>query len=179
VDVRGFDVKLAQDVTTAAVIGGVPSDLPSRALGLAFGANFYPLRSSGMAFGIGAELMAGGGKSRLVDEQNQTVATIEEHIRSVAGTISINFGHRDGWSYLSAGTGPVRFNTYAGSPPAETPPIKSSLNAGGGGRWFGLRHLAFCFDVRVYLVKAIPTTFTAAGRDKHKLVVISVGVAIK
>lgn len=178
-DVRGFDIGLAQDQTTATDLGGVTIDLPKRAFGVALGAQIYPVRAGGLAIGIGAELMAGRGRSRLVDAQNQPIATIDERVQGAAGVVSINFGHRDGWSYLSAGAGPLRFNTFAGDPPAHAPPGKTTINAGGGARWFARRHLAFCFDVRFYLAKAIASTLTTPGRGKHKLVVISVGVSVK
>jgi hypothetical protein len=178
-DVRGFSTKLAQDATTAMDLGGVPGVLPSRALGVAFGAHVYPLKSKGLVLGVGVEIMSGDGKSRLVDDAGNPIATIEERVQGVAGVVSINFGHHEGWSYLSAGAGPLRFNTFAGDPPAHAPPGKTTLNVGGGARWFTTPHIAFAFDVRIYLAKAIASTLTTPGRGAKRLLLISVGVGIK
>ena len=41
--------------------------------------------------------------------------------RASRAELSLNFGHRDGWSYLSAGMGPLRFETFEGErAPAES-----------------------------------------------------------
>jgi hypothetical protein len=80
--------------------------------------------------------------------------------------ISVNFGSRAGWSYLSAGIGSATIRTRRGAftdpaRPNEITPAqlidsgnRSSINVGGGARWFARTHLAFSFDVRFHMARA-------------------------
>jgi hypothetical protein len=178
--VRGFYAGLGKDDVTAAALGVAPEALPGRALGGAVGVTFYPIRKTGFAIGVGGEGILARGRSQPVDANGTPVGfEIERRVQSLAGQLSFNFGHRDGWSYLSAGMGPLLFETFAGPPPPETPPRKMTPNYGGGARWFVSRHVAFCFDARFYDTKPLPTTPTSAGRERNRLFILSVGVAMK
>jgi hypothetical protein len=101
-------------------------------------------------------------------------------MRGFAPQLSLNFGHREGWSYLSAGMGPLSLSTYQGqTAPVTPPPVKSTINMGGGARWFNSAHLAFCFDVRFYLTRPEDPTLYYPGRQRSRLVVLSAGIAMK
>lgn len=179
IDLRGFTTKLTGDATTAADLFVSASDLPARGFGAAVGGQIYVRRSRDRAVGVGVEALLGRGRSQILDGSGAAVATIEDRVQGVAGVISVNFGHRDGWSYLSAGIGPLRLETFTGPAPPARQPGKTIVDVGGGARWFTTRHLAFCFDVRLYLAKAIASTPTVPGRGKKSLLVLSAGVAIK
>jgi hypothetical protein len=105
---------------------------------------------------------------------------IGQRLLSLSPQVSLNFGHREGWSYISAGMGPMVFETYQGElPPAEAPPRAMTINMGGGARWFITSHVAFCFDVRFYLTKPEAATPSHPGRQRTRLMVMSAGVAFK
>ena len=72
------------------------------------------------------------------------------NLRTISPQISVNFGSRDGWSYLSAGLGVASVATKtqgATSGSVESGWLRS-FNFGGGVRWFIKPRLAFGFDVR-------------------------------
>jgi hypothetical protein len=182
VDVRGLFAKLGQDSTTAADLGVASQELPGTAIGAAVGVNFYPLKKKKMSLGFGAE----GLLARAVAQQAANAQTgtsegprIERRFQGISGTVSLNFGHGQGWSYVSAGIGPLRFQTFSGDLPAGAPPFQMTQNFGAGARWFTNDHVAFCFDLRFYLTKPVDTAVEYAGRVRQRVMVISAGIAIK
>lgn len=179
VDVRGFYARLGTDEVTAADLAIPADDLPDRGLGGAVGVTIYPIRRQSFALGLGGEGLLAWGKSQPVDAEGDPLGLpIKRRVQSLAGQLSFNFGHRDGWSYISAGMGPLVFETYAGDTPPPTT-NDMTLNFGGGARWFTSRHLAFCFDIRFYETKPVPTTATSPGRERQRLFILSVGAAFK
>jgi hypothetical protein len=179
-DARGFTVRVGQDATTATDLSLPPSDLPSRLNGFAFGGSVYPLRGRSMAIGIGAEGMFGRGITPIAGSTGGPALLAQTYISGVAGEISANFGHRDGWSYISSGAGPMRIDSFLGDAPLAVPPGKLTINFGGGARWFIYTHVAIGFDVRFYLTRgndSAPPLFP--GRGKRRILVVSGGFSIK
>jgi len=183
VDVRGLFAKLGQDTTTAADLGVAAQELPGTAIGGAAAVNFYPLKKEKMSLGFGAEgLLARATAQQAANAQTGAVEgpRIERRLQGISGTISLNFGHGQGWSYVSAGIGPLRFQTFAGDlPSGAATPFQMTQNFGAGARWFTNNHVAFCFDLRFYLTKPEQTTIEYAGRLRQRVLVISAGVSIK
>jgi hypothetical protein len=186
-DIRGFYTKLGQDPTTATDLGLEAADLPSRGLGGVAGLHVYPLRFENMALGVGAEgILARGHREVGKDDEDLETADsiltqpVDQRLRGLAGVISLNFGHREGWSYLTAGLGPMTFITYpGGTRPAEAPPVSNTLTFGGGARWFMKPHLAFTFDLRFYQTRPEVQTPSYPRRQRSKLLIMSAGISIK
>jgi hypothetical protein len=179
-DVRGFFAGLGEDPVTADYLAIDATMLPKRGLGGAVGLTLYPIRRQGFALGIGGEGLLAWGKSQPVDAAGTPAGPqVERRLQSLSGQLSFNFGHRDGWSYVSGGMGPMLFETFAGDIPPESPPRDMTINFGGGARWFNTRHLAFCFDLRFYETKPALETATSHGRERKRLLILSAGVSFK
>ena len=90
----------------------------------------------------------------------------------IAPQVSLNFGSRDGWSYLSAGLGAGSVNAEATDvlPGRHESGLLRSVNYGGGARWFITPRLAFGFDLRAHQI--------AAGADTPKVSVFAVGAGL-
>ena len=117
-DVRGLFASIGTDDVTAADLTIAPESLPDRAVGGAVGLTIYPLRRQGFAIGIGGEGLLAWGSSQPVDAAGVPAGPpVERRLQSLAGQLSFNFGHRDGWSYLSGGMGPLLFETFVGDFP--------------------------------------------------------------
>ena len=179
VDAYGFRTSLKGDEVTAADLGFPSSALPARAVGLRLGGQLFLHRTENRAIGIGVDVVRGLGRTNVFDSTGVLLATLTARIEGVAGVLSINFGHRDGWSYLSLGAGPMRVQTFAGTAPEAQPAGRLTANAGAGARWFITRHLAFGFDLRLYLTRAVGSAPGIAGRRHASLLLMSAGVAIK
>lgn len=182
VDVRGVFAQLGEDATTASDLGITVQQLPGTGIGAAMGANFYPLRKKKLSLGFGAEgLIARAAAQQAADAQAGLAEgpRIERRLHGISGTVSLNFGHGQGWSYVSAGIGPMRFQTFRGDLPAGAPPFQATQNFGFGARWFTSNHIAFCVDLRFYLTKPLETTVQYPGRLRQRILVASAGISIK
>jgi len=179
-DVRGFYSSLGQDPITAENLGVEAFRLPNRGPGGVIDAHVYVLRSRTFAVGVGAELMAQRGSAQLKDETGAAAGpSIQQRVRGVAPQISLNFGTYDGWSYVTAGMGPMTFATYFDPAPSQAPPSKMTINLGGGARWFFSNHLAFTVDARFYQTKPEVQTEFYPGRQRTRLLVLSAGIGIR
>jgi len=155
VDVRGVTSGLP---TTAALYPNLTfqAAVPSRGFGYDIGAHVYRFHLGAARLGLGANYIRVTGRA----------ADAHVTLQLFAPQLSFNFGTANGWSYLSAGLGPVR---AVGDRRFDT----TSLNAGGGARWFTSSHIAIGFDIRLHRVAAVKPF------PQTMLVSASVGVSLK
>jgi hypothetical protein len=183
-DARVAMPAFSQDAETAVQLGVSQENLPGRGFGFVLGAHVYPLRTGIVAIGVGGELMRARGSKTLepLEEGGPEGPTVRTRFESVSPQVSLNFGAREGWSYVSAGMGWTRFymerEDLAATPPEDAPRLRA-LNYGGGARWFGRPHLAFAIDLRFYGVPAQEATATRPALAKSRRLVISAGVSFK
>jgi hypothetical protein len=196
VDLRGATVSLPQD---AAFFPDIPSStaVPSRGYGIDVGAHIYVLQLGPARLGIGGTLLRARGTASPgePDEDEKpsptglpTTPDVAALLTTVGPQLSLNFGSRAGWSYLSAGIGRARLSTRASRFVDEDDEdditaaqviehgSRSSLNFGGGARWFIRQRLAVSFDVRFHIVGAggeEPAT------PRKTLLAASVGVSLR
>jgi hypothetical protein len=198
VDLRGATVSLPQD---AAFFPDVPSStaVPSRGYGLDVGAHIYVLQLGPARLGIGGMLLRARGTASPgepdEDEDEEpsptglaTTPDVAALLTTVGPQISMNFGSRAGWSYLSAGIGRARMSTRASRFVDEDDEddvtaaqlmehgSRSSLNFGGGARWFTRERLAVSFDVRFHIIGAGGEEPATPGST---LLAASVGVSLR
>ena len=106
--------------------------------------------------------------------------TVQRHFTSFSPEISLNFGHRNGWSYISGGMfGRSKLYLDRADQPASGEPFRKTLNYGGGARWFTSDHIAFSVDFRWYSVAEQPATATLIAQPGTTLLVLSGGISIK
>ena len=181
-DVRVALPRYPDDDATANALAVSGDNLPSRGLGIAAGVNVYPLRLGKVSIGFGGEWMTSSGSKTLdpVTEGGPSSPTVKTSFSVLSPQVSLNFGSRNGWSYLSAGLGLASFTTEReDAPVADADGRTRALNYGGGARWFAKEHLAFCFDLRFYKINPQDA---AAGRPAYggrRMMVFSAGVSFK
>jgi hypothetical protein len=182
VDVRAAFPKFKQDPNIATGIGVSALNLPTRALGLVFGAHWYPVHVGPMAIGVGGEMIMAGRKRTLAPTTADGVAgpTVHSHMSSVTPQISFNFGKRQGWSYISGGIGGTDFTAERVDAPLPAQESRTkTFNYGGGARWFSKKHVAVSMDLRFYAINAQLQTSVRPAFSRMTLVVFSVGAAFK
>lgn len=182
VDVRAAFPKFKQDPNIATGIGVTALNLPTRALGVVFGAHWYPVRFGPMAVGVGGEVIMAGRKRTLPPTTEDGVAgpTVHSHMSSVTPQISFNFGKRQGWSYISGGIGGTAFTAEKVDAPLPAQESRSrTFNYGGGARWFSKKHVALSMDLRFYAINAQLQTSVRPAVSRMTLVVFSVGAGFK
>jgi len=167
--------------------------LPGRGWGVAGGATVYPLKVGVMTLGVGVAMHTGKSTSAALtsttgsgdnEVTTETTTTVTTQITSLLPQISLNFGHRLGWSYLSAGYGRSKvasssepFGTALGLtvPEAWNP----AINFGGGAKWFMKPHLGFSFDVRFTTLGSRAPTDVLPSAKRTQMVTLSVGISIQ
>jgi hypothetical protein len=182
VDIRGFYTPFGQDPTTAANLSLAAATLPNRGLGGVADVTFFLLRDHKISIGLGGEALFAHAHVQPIDPNSGKPVGLPIHqtLRNISPQISLNFGHRDGWSYVTAGMGPLSLGTYLGDQaPTDAPPTQSTLNLGGGARWFASRHVAFTFDIRFYQTKPEVITPSYPGRQRSNLRVLSAGISLR
>jgi hypothetical protein len=181
-DVRAAIPRYPDDGATASALVVSEDNLPSRGLGIAAGVNVYPFRLGKVSIGFGGEWLTSKGSKTLepTTEGGASSPTVTTTFSVLSPQLSLNFGSRNGWSYLSGGIGFASFTTEREDDPvADSDGRTRSLNYGGGARWFAKEHLAFCFDLRFY---RIDPQDAATGRPAYggrRMMVFSAGVSFK
>lgn len=181
IDARGAFAFLGADVVTAENLPNTTNDLAGHGFGLGGGVHVYPIRGGNWALGLGGEIMLAGATKQNFDPIDPKIAIgpeVHRQFRSFSGQISLNFGHRNGWSYLTAGMGPLQFDTHL--PPSVPDGLKQmTQNFGGGARWFTTPHVAFTVDMRFYMTQPANPTLIVAGRERTKVTIISAGISLR
>ncbi len=179
-DLRGSFVRFGQQPGLARSHGFRPHAAPSIGFGVDAGAHVYPLRWRFVTFGLGAAYHASfGDRGARPDDVDPDGPTLRKTFRAVSPQLSLNFGGRDGWSYLSGGVGMSRLALFPrdGEQPARR--FARTLNYGAGARWFVKRHLAFSLDLRFHSVSPLQPTATAPASPRLTLMVLSVGASFR
>lgn len=180
VDVRGLMSGLP---TTEGWTPVVPAgtDVPSRGFGLEGGAHFYFAKWGPARLGAGASFSMARGTATAVTAGTPDVKT---RATTLAPQLSFNFGHRLGWSYLSAGYGGAQLTSEAsrvGVTPAAIVESgwMSAINIGGGARWFITEHFGVGFDARWHRLSSRDATATSLAAPRATLFHLAVGVSLQ
>lgn len=184
-DIRGIFARHKAEPSVANDLGVTAANLPSRSIGLAGAAHFYPLRAGKVTFGLGGNfVMARGSRTLDIAAADGTTTkgpTARRHFTTFSPEFSLNFGHRNGWSYISGGMlGRSKLYVDLATKPATDAPFRSTLNYGGGARWFTTDRVALSVDFRWYSVAeqaAVPGGVVFQPRTT--LLVLSGGIGIK
>jgi hypothetical protein len=186
-DIRGLFARHKTEPDIAKGLNVETANLPTRSFGLTGGAQVYFVRGRKVSLGGGATVLYGGGSKSLdITDASGTVTgqspKVRRHFTSVVPEISINFGHRNGWSYISGGfMGRSKLYVEREDNPATGAPKRSTLTYGAGAKWFTTDHIAFSVDIRWYSVaEQLPSaTTTAVFEPKTTVMVLSGGISIK
>jgi hypothetical protein len=195
VDVHAATVGLPQAEGWVPVVP-TTTELPGRAWGFGFGGTVYPFRLGIVTFGVGASFLTGkgAGPSTLTTvtptppsgdtEVTTDIPFVETGMTSVAPQLSINFGRKQGWSYLSAGIGRSKVTSRLVDPLAVPSAVipeawNQALNFGGGVRWFMKPHIGAGFDVRFIKLSSRSPTETLPSAKRTQTWSISAGISIQ
>jgi hypothetical protein len=182
VDVRGSSPSFPEDAQLAASRGLSVDELPGRGLGLDAGAHVYLFKWRVITVGVGAQMTFARAKSAAVVQDEVEVARpVTSWFTSFTPQLSFNFGTGDGWSYISGGIGSSVWSTV----PDAQPPLPAdeerltTINYGGGARWFAKPHLAFTFDVRFHSIYPGTPLGELPGSPRANIFIIGAGVSVK
>ncbi len=179
-DVRGTLVPFVRNAQLAENRGFPPLDTPGRGFGYDVGAHVYIFRLHTITFGLGASYHASRAEQRpgelSVDPEGPTLV---KRFSALSSQLSFNFGHRNGWSYLSGGLGSSSLSLFSRDAEEPAPRSANTLNYGGGMRWFLNARLAFTVDVRLYAISPLPALDDAPASPRMTQVAFNVGASFR
>jgi hypothetical protein len=197
-DARAVVPFFKKDPGVAAALEAEPGDLPGRGLGLSVGGHVYLLRGKPVTVGLGADLLLGARSRHTVEPQTEDGPggpTFITRMTAITPQLSLNFGRREGWSYVSGGIGWSTLSIERDDQPYDDSPARArTINYGGGARWFAKKHLAFSLDFRFHRIAAQEATtgefrlvpvdepLPLTGRPAMpatRLVVLSLGISVR
>jgi hypothetical protein len=190
-DVRGVFVGAP---TGAGFFPPVPSGTiaPTREFGFDVGGHVYLFQWRAARIGLGADLfrLHGSASTKIggddedddrnaapVAQDEAEFPDIDASVTTIAPQISLNFGSAAGWSYVGAGYGRAQLTgTRSVFDDGDEDTMESggvsSLNFGGGARWFTSDHLAVGFDVRFHMI-------SAGNTPRTTLVSVAAGLSLR
>jgi hypothetical protein len=190
-DVHAATVGLPQAEGWVPVVSA-NTELPGRNWGLGAGAMIYPIRLGVITFGVGASMLTGRGSGESLTITTGSGASASTEVTPVVHTavthlmpqIGINFGHKLGWSYVSAGVGRSKVTSSAdaaGTTPGQIVPEawNTAINFGGGAKWFMKPHLGASFDARWVKLSSRPANGTLPSTKRTQMWNISAGISIQ
>lgn len=182
IDVQGTLPKYPGVAGFAAPRGLNESELPAWGPGVNLGGQVYVTRGTRLSFGVGATYVFTRGSREPEPPEGQTVAEgpiVTTTYKGLVPQASINFGHRYGWSYISAGIGQSTLTINRDDAPDETGTATKTINYGGGARWFARDHLAFSLDLRFYAINPVVADVTSYGHPRKTMLIFSTGVSFQ
>jgi len=179
-DVRVALPRFPDDEAIATALAVTQENLPTRGLGLSAGLHVYPIRGK-VALGIGGEMLVSRASRTLEGEGTAADGPkVNGRFNTISPQISLNFGSRRGWSYISGGLGWGTFTVERDATPVSAPDGSvRTLNYGGGARWFAKEHLAFTFDFRFHRFDAQEASAGRPAYPKGKMTILSAGISLK
>lgn len=156
---------------------GLPSGalVPGRGFGLEAGGHALIGRGRHRRLGVGVSGLVLQGRATGVDP----APTVTTRFVAAAPHGSLNFGHAQGWSYLSLGVGLAKVTSdYVGGA-ADPAGWGTVFHYGGGARWFLNEHLAVSLDVRFWALTPRPESATRPRGPATTRVALGAGVAFR
>ena len=200
IDLRGSTVSLSQNEELAALRRLRADQLPPRGIAVDLGGHFYFFRLGAVTFGVGASIlstaahrppeapMPGAPAPRepapgeLTPEDMDPLiegTIVTSRFTAISPQISFNFGHRNGWSYLSGGLGTSRLNVYPEQPTTPVQRGARTLNYGGGARWFLTPDVALSLDLRFFAISPLEQLGEQPGSPRMTLLAANIGVSVR
>ena len=180
-DARGFYSGFGRDPITAGDLLISTEEMPNQGFGAVTGVHLYPVRGRAIALGFGGEMIVA--KARAETEsaiEGFPPTVVNQRLFGLSGQFSLNFGYRNGWSYVTGGMGPLKLGTYTSdTAPLEGAPADMTINYGAGARWFAWRHIAFTFDIRFYQIRPQEETVFYPGNGRASMRILSAGISLR
>lgn len=159
-DVRLVTATLPTGVGWTAPAPTAGALVPSRGLGGEAGVHLLFGRGQFRRLSVGASALLAEGRASGIDATGLDTPTIATRLTAVTPHLAMNFGHRQGWSYLSLGAGLAAVRSTVKDAVADPTDWGTVIHYGGGARWFLSEHVAVSLDLRFWALTPRPRTVT-------------------
>lgn len=170
---------------------GTTTEYPGRNFGLSGGVTVYPFKLGLITLGIGATVSSAKATAETTvitgSGATQTITVtqvVRTGVTNLIPQVSLNFGRRLGWSYISGGMGRTKVKSRAdaiGTKPEIVVPEawNQTINFGGGAKWFPKPHLGAGFDIRFVKLGSRSPTDVLASAKRTQQWTISAGISVQ
>jgi len=183
-DVRTGPAALGTDATTAADAGVFTNRLPAAAWSLSADVEVRVIRVRHVAMGAGVTAWMARSLALSMPATEDVVdprmpPVFSRRLNGWSGLVSLGIGGRDTWGYVSAGAGPLRFQTVSDQQPHGATAAPVTAEIGAGLRWFRSAHFGAVIDVRAYRSPALAATANTFGRGPKVVWTFTAGLALR
>ena len=168
-------------VSLPSAAGWTPTSLPPTSLvpGRGFGGEV----GAHVLFGPGRHRRLGLGASGLVAQGRATgtdgAPTVTTRVSFIAPHVSVNFGHRLGWSYLSGGAGLAKVSSEAAGGAPDPSGWDTAFHYGGGARWVVTERIAVSLDLRFWALTPRPAAGDRPSAPASTRVAFGAGLSLR
>lgn len=179
--VHGFVADLRLVSTTLPNGAGWTPALPADALvpGRGFGieAGGHALLGPGRyrRLGLGLSALLAQGRATGLDP----APTVRTRFMAAAPHASMNFGHAQGWSYLSLGVGVAKVSSEYDGGPADPAGWGTAIHYGFGARWFLRERVAVSLDLRFWALTPRAASETRPSSPATTRIALGGGLAFR
>jgi len=178
-DLRVVTASLPTSLGWTVPVSTTGSLVPGRGLGVEGGAHVLVGPGQFRRLSVGASGLVAEGRATGVDGAGAATPTVATRLFAVAPHAALNFGHRDGWSYLSFGAGAASVRSTEGGVADAPATWGLAFHYGGGARWFLTEHLAFSLDLRFWALTPRPASAARASAAATTRVALGAGLSFR
>lgn len=178
-DLRLVSSTLPTGVGWAAPAPTTGSLVPTRGLGGEAGVHVLLGRGRFRRLSVGASALLAEGRATGADATGLDTPTIATRLTAVAPHLAMNFGHRNGWSYLSIGAGAASVRSTVAEAVPDPADWGTVFHYGGGARWFLQEHVAVSLDLRFWALTPRPASATRVAGAATTRIALGAGVSFR
>ena len=178
-DLRALTVSLPTSLGWTVPVSTIDSLVPGRGLGAEGGAHLFVGPGRFRRLSVGASGLVAEGRATGADAGGVATPTVATRLFAVAPHAALNFGHRDGWSYLSFGAGAASVRSTEGGVADAPATWGLAFHYGGGARWFLTEHVALSLDLRFWALTPRPESATRSRAAATTHVAFGAGLSFR
>lgn len=148
--------------------------VPGRGFGVDGGAHVFLGPGQRRRLSVGAMALIAQGRATGVD-----APTVTTRMVAAAPHLAWNFGHRDGWSYLSGGAGLASVRSDAAGESTSPTNWGLAFHYGGGARWFVREHMAVTLDLRFWALTPRAATADRPRAAANTRIALGAGLSFR
>ena len=149
--------------------------VPGRGFGAEAGAHVFVGPGRNRRLGLGATGLWSQGRATGLTP----APTVTTRFQAAAPHASMNFGHAQGWSYLSIGVGMAKVTSEYVGGATTSPGWGTAIHYGGGARWFVNERIAVSLDLRFWALTPRPATTARPSAPATTRIAFGAGVAFR
>lgn len=153
--------------------------VPGRGVGAEGGVFLFAGPGRFRRLSFGATALLAEGRATGVNATGGDAPTLATRMFAAAPHAALNFGHRDGWSYLSIGAGAAKVRATEDGVEDQPASWGLAFHYGGGARWFVREHLAVSLDLRFWALTPRPATTARPSAAATTRITIGAGVSFR